>query len=92
MHRYLILSFWLLGSLLLVGCASQRVIPESLEPLVDTTVTFAQVVAAPDSFQGRVVVFGGEVLKAKRLKEGTEIELLQLPLDKDNRPTFDRQQ
>jgi len=53
---------------------------------------FRDVVAAPDSYQGRIVVFGGEVLKAKRLKEGTEIELLQLPIDKGERPILDRQQ
>jgi outer membrane lipoprotein len=77
---------------LITGCSSQRVIPEALEPLVDKAVTFQDVVAAPESYQGRVVVFGGEVLKAKRLKEGTQIEFLQLPLDKAEKPSLDRQQ
>ncbi|OQW31789.1 MAG: hypothetical protein A4E19_00260 [Nitrospira sp. SG-bin1] len=83
-----------LASLVMItaACASPRVIPESLEPLVDRTVTFREVVTAPDSYQGKIVVFGGEVLKAKRLKDGTQIELLQLPLDKGERPVFDRQQ
>ncbi len=82
----------LLVVLLITGCASQRVVPNELEPLVDRAVTFAEVVAAPESYQGRVLVLGGEVLKAKRLKDGTQIELLQLPLDKDERPILDRQQ
>ncbi|MGE3485667.1 MAG: Slp family lipoprotein, partial [Nitrospira sp.] len=70
---------WLLVGLLIAGCASQRVVPDELEPLVDRIVTFAEVIAAPESYQGRVLVLGGEVLKAKRLKDGTQIELLQLP-------------
>lgn len=77
---------------LLAGCASERVIPDALEPMVDRTVTFREVMEAPDSYQGRVLVLGGEVLKAKRLKDGTQIELLQLPLDKGERPILDRQQ
>lgn len=83
---------WLVVMLALVtACASQRVIPDTLEPLVDRAVTFRDVMDVPDSHQGKIVVFGGEVLKAKRLKEGTQIELLQLPLDKNERPILDRQ-
>jgi outer membrane lipoprotein len=84
--------WWLTVLVLAVACSSQRVIPEELEPLVDRAVPFHEVAAAPDSYQGKIVVFGGEVLKAKRLKDGTQIELLQLPLDKGERPILDRQQ
>lgn len=77
---------------LIAACSSQRVIPEALEPLVERAVLFREVVATPDAYQGKIVVFGGEVLKAKRLKEGTQIELLQLPLDRGERPILDRQQ
>jgi len=35
------------------------------------------------------MLLGGEILKAKRLKEGTQVELLQLPLNKDQEPTMD---
>ena len=76
---------------LTAACSSPRVIPESLESSVDRAVTFREVTEAPDSYQGKMVVFGGEVLKAKRLKDGTQIELLQLPLDKEERPIPDRQ-
>ncbi|MGQ0556948.1 MAG: Slp family lipoprotein [Nitrospiraceae bacterium] len=85
-------SWWVVAVGLIAACSSQRVIPEALEPLVERAVLFREVVAAPDSYQGKVVVFGGEVLKAKRLKEGTQIELLQLPLDRGERPILDRQQ
>jgi len=91
MRDYLVRSFCVLVCLFVGGCASHRVTPESLEPLVDRHVTFSQLTATPESFRGRIVVFGGEVLKAKRLKEGTQIELLQLDLDGDERPTSNRQ-
>ena len=84
--------WWVMAIGLVAACSSQRVIPEALEPLVERAVKFHEVVAAPDSYQGKIVVFGGEVLKAKRLKEGTQIELLQLPLDRGERPILDRQQ
>ena len=83
---------WLSVTLLVAGCSAERIIPESLEPQIDRTVTFQDVLAAPESYAGRLVVFGGEVLKAKRLKAGTEIELLHLLLDKQERPSLDRQQ
>ena len=79
-------------TLAVTGCSSSRVIPERLVPFVDRTVTFRQVLDTPDSYTGRVLVLGGEVLKAKRLKEGTQLELLQLPLDGEEQPIRDRQQ
>ncbi|MEO8340547.1 MAG: Slp family lipoprotein [Nitrospirota bacterium] len=89
--RY-IFSGWFVACILLVGCSSQRIVPESMESLVDRTVSFQDVLASPESYKGRVLVFGGEVLKATRLHDSTQIELLQLPLDDGERPSFDRQQ
>jgi outer membrane lipoprotein len=74
----------------LPGCASSDVVPDSLEPQIDKSLTFDQVIASPDSYRGRMFVVGGEVLKAKRLSEGTQIEVLQLPLDGDQRPVSQR--
>jgi len=71
------------------GCATP-VIPESLEPQVDKAVTFSQIVESPDSYRGKVVVVGGEILKAKALKGGTQLEVLQLPLDSYQEPVTDR--
>jgi len=51
--------------------------------------TFLQVKATPDSFRGQSVVFGGKVLTARRQKDGTRIEILQLPLDRSARPGYD---
>jgi len=74
------------------GCASTRVIPESLEPQVEKTVTFDDIVASPDSYRGKVVLLGGEVLKAKAMQGGTQLEVLQLPLDDEHEPALDRMQ
>ena len=63
-----------------------------MEPLVDRTVSFLDVLASPESYHGRVLVLGGEVLKAKRLRDSTQIELLQLPLEDGEEPSLDRQQ
>ena len=51
--------------------------------------TFLQVKAAPASFKGQSVVFGGKVLTARLQKDGTRIEVLQLPLNQSLRPGYD---
>ena len=86
----LIFLFLSLTLIVWSGCASSDVVPESLEPQIDKNLTFEQILESPDSYRGRVVVVGGEVLKAKRLKEGTQLEVLQLPLDDDHRPVDQR--
>lgn len=81
----------LAAAVLLPGCASSPdIIPESLEPRVDKSLTFTQLQESPDSYKGRMVVIGGEVLKARRVQDGTQLEVLQLPLDDSHRPTSQR--
>ncbi|MGH7232288.1 MAG: Slp family lipoprotein [Nitrospiraceae bacterium] len=79
--------------LLLDGCASRSyydVVPPALESQVEHNLTFSQIKESPESYQGRLVVLGGEVLSAKRLKEGTRIEVLQLPLNGSQDPVYNR--
>ena len=85
------LNVWaLILSLIVLGCSSSPVrIPEALESRIDKNLTFTDVLASPESYSGRLILLGGEILKAKRLKEGTQVELLQLPLNKDQEPTMD---
>jgi outer membrane lipoprotein len=68
---------------MLAGCASRQEAENS------QTLTFAQVKAAPDSFIGQSAVLGGKVLTARRQKDHTRIEILQLPLDQSLRPGHD---
>ena len=75
--------------LALGACASSHEVGDASS---GNPVTFDQVKAAPDSYRGQSVVFGGEVLNARRLKDGTRIEILQLPLDRSGQPGSDRTQ
>lgn len=78
-------------TLLLGGCGSSGfVMPDALEPQVDPSVSFQQLLASPDSYQGKMVVVGGEVLKASTADGGTVLEVLQLPLDEGQRPARER--
>ncbi len=70
----------------LTGCASTQ---EAGDGSDAQTLTFLQVKEAPDSFKGQLVVFGGKVLTGRRQKDGTRIEILQLPLDRSMRPGYD---
>ena len=75
---------------LLAGCASGNVVPASLQAQLDKTLTFPQLRESPDSYRGHLLVLGGEVLSAKRLKDGTRIEMLEIPLDRSLQPELDR--
>lgn len=70
-----------LGFLTVTACAEILVIPTSLEDRVDRTVSFVQLHEQPGEYHGRLVMLGGLVLKANRLKDRTQLEVLQLPLD-----------
>lgn len=77
-----------LALFLTTGCAFSDSL-EGTSPSGSSQLTFAQVKAAPDTYRGQAVTFGGKVLTARRLKEGTRIEILQLPLSSSLQPSFD---
>lgn len=66
------------------GCATEDVL-ESGSPHI----TYAQVKASPEPYLGQTITLGGKVLDAKRLKDRTRIEILQLPLASSLKPTLD---
>jgi outer membrane lipoprotein len=72
----------------LAGCASMQEAGDGSNTQTPA-LTFLQVKAAPTSFRGQSVVFGGKVLTARRQKDGTRIEILQLPLDRSAHPGYD---
>ena len=75
----LLLLFW--GCVLSASCTSiGYVIPEPLASQVDPTLSFNDITQAPTSHAGKVIALGGGVLHAKRVQEGTVLEILQLPL------------
>lgn len=77
-------------TVVMVGCASESVVPASLQAQLDKSLTFPQLRESPQSYNGRLMVLGGEVLSAKRLKEGTRIEVLEIPLESSLQPGLDR--
>jgi len=89
MSRAIVIMLLLSGTLLLSSCATsfhqmQREadrlgIPPELAQQIDTSVTFADLQTRAGQYAGRIVAIGGIVLTAKRTRERTEIEILQLP-------------
>lgn len=77
------------GGLLLsaAGCFPGYVVPEPIYGQVNRGVSFAQLKLDAERYRGTNVLLGGEVLDAKILPEGTQIEVLQLPLDAFDRPS-----
>lgn len=65
-------------------------VPPELEQQIDTSVAFAGLQAAPGNYVGRIVLVGGVVIKGKRTKDGTEIEVLELPTKADGPATTER--
>jgi outer membrane lipoprotein len=62
------------------------VIPPELEKQIDASISFRDIQASPQTMQGRTVLLGGEVLAARRVRDGVELEILQLPVKDDDPP------
>jgi outer membrane lipoprotein len=69
------------------GCVTPYAVPEPLYRQVAHEVSLSQLRQGADQYKGTSVMFGGAVLGAKIIAEGTEIEVLQLPLDDGDRPS-----
>ena len=67
-----------------------QVLPPDVRQQIDSTVRFSDLEAAPSSYVGRTIMLSGIVLKAKRAKDRTEIEVLQLPAAPGGLPSDDR--
>lgn len=67
-----------------------QVLPADIRQQIDSTVTFSDLETAPSAYIGRTVMISGIVLKAKRAKDRTEIEVLQLPAASGGLPPSDR--
>ena len=82
------LSLWSLALLLAAsqGCAGSELVPPAMLSQISRDVSFGDIKTDPERFKGRIVVIGGHVLSVKRKKDQTEIEVLQLPLDRSDQP------
>lgn len=71
----LLLSFWLF-----TGCA--HVISKDLRAKADPSLTLTQVRQDPEAYQGKMVLWGGEIVETFNRRDGsTQIEVFQKPLD-----------
>ncbi len=77
--------FLLLFSFIFSSCGP-KVIPEDLERKVDKEISFQEVKKNPESFKGRRILVGGEIIGIRNLQDKTEIEILQKPLGRDRAP------
>ncbi|HKT33842.1 MAG TPA: Slp family lipoprotein [Nitrospira sp.] len=57
----------------------EKLIPAELMAKIDGTVSFADLRSAPTNYVGRTVMLSGLALNTSLVKDGTEIEILQLP-------------
>ncbi|HWG96473.1 MAG TPA: Slp family lipoprotein [Nitrospira sp.] len=76
--------------LCLVASACQHttdVIPDRLEGRVDHDLRYADIKDHPETYRGKLMLVGGKVLSAKRTQQGTELEVLQIPLSEELVPT-----
>jgi outer membrane lipoprotein len=71
--------------LLTTGCSSSAISRE-VRSQADPAATFKTVFHDPDSFKGRIVLWGGEIIQIRNTKDATWIELLHHPLAGDDRP------
>jgi outer membrane lipoprotein len=75
----------LLLLILLPGCAA--VISKSLRAQVDLSLHFSEAFQNPKAYEGKIVIWGGEVIKTINQKDGTTlVEVLQRPLNRMEEP------
>ena len=69
---------------IVVGCAPP--FPKDLLDKTDRNVSFVALQKEPERFSGKLLMLGGTIVDTKNLKEGTQIEVLQKPLDGEGQP------
>ena len=94
MSRTTVIPLLLGGLLILSSCAESAHqvfrnaghidVPPELEKQIDTSVTFADLQAAPGNYVGRVVMVGGVVIKAKAHEHTVHAQnVLEVPHDRN---------
>ncbi len=85
--KVLIITMMSVTLLFVNGCNRTDVIPDRLEGKVDRDLRYSDIKNDPHTNKGKLMLAGGKVLSAKRMTEGTRIEVLQIPLSEDLMPT-----
>jgi outer membrane lipoprotein len=66
------------------GCANP--FPKDLLAKVEKNVTYQEFQNDPAQYDGRLMMFGGKIIKTNNVKNGAWIIVLQKPLDGEGRP------
>jgi len=76
-------------AILCAGCSTsyKNTLPPALAEHIEHSLTFPHIKESPDRFKGKLIILGGHVLVAKRLKDATQLTILQLPLIDEQEPT-----
>lgn len=74
----------ILVSLFAVACAP--VISKGVREKVSAELSFKEVLQNPEAHRGELLLLGGEIIRSENTKEGTLIEVLQKPTDREGRP------
>jgi outer membrane lipoprotein len=80
-YEPLIVTFFILMA---VSCAP--IISKDVRDRVTPDLTFKEVLQDPEARIGNWVLWGGVIIRAENQKEGTLIEVLQKPTDKEGKP------
>lgn len=67
-----------------------KLLPDQLQQQVDESVSFVELKANPSAYQGRTLMLSGIVLKSRRVKDRTEVEVMQIPTGSGAAPAKDR--
>ena len=78
------MHFLVLLLLLISGCAP--VISLELRAKVDPSLTFREVLQTPDAYQGKIVLWGGEIIQVMPQNGTTGFKVLQMPLGWREKP------
>ena len=72
-------------SLLLIATGCAPIISKELRKNVSVELTFKEIIKDPDAYKGKIILLSGVILGSKNTKEGTLIEVLQKPGDREGR-------
>jgi len=72
---------------LVAGCANP--FPQDLLAKVEKNITYQAFQDEPAQYDGKLMMFGGEIVETKNVQDGAWIFVLQKPLDGEGRPKWD---
>jgi outer membrane lipoprotein len=95
MHRIPSWKTWrFIGLLSLIGWGETgciAVISDQVRQQADRTLAFGQLYAMPDAYIGRTVILGGYIVRIWNVPGETFLDVLQRPLDAEDRPILTQQ-